>query len=315
MQFDQRANHRFPGHRRLRHRGGSRPAVPPSGNLRWGWIAPAASATTWDFERYGAIVERHVQLVRAVGALAELPQHLTGLPWSRVFAGDLAGGRLIVTEIESVAAATGTPLPPFAALRLRSMQAREGESEPLIGPTLSQAAAGGQGVAEVTAYWATAVSTTASPGTTRRLLQPATWSRILWLLSSRTLHFPSSWRPPNAEVTARPPPPHSHTWRTRPVRLEPMTLGVEARCRALLLDRDAAEESHREGIERFGRTQLRPELARAHLLHGERLRREGRRIDAREQLRTARELLVRRHGGVRGASSSRTASRSAGTAR
>jgi ATP/maltotriose-dependent transcriptional regulator MalT len=69
-------------------------------------------------------------------------------------------------------------------------------------------------------------------------------------------------------------------------------LGIEARSRALLRDGAAAEELYREALERLSRTQLRPEIARAHLVHGEWLPREGRRVDAREELRAAHEMLA-----------------------
>ena len=85
-------------------------------------------------------------------------------------------------------------------------------------------------------------------------------------------------------------------------------LGLDARSRAMLGEGDAAERLYREAIERLGRTRIRVALGRAQLVYGEWLRRESRRVDAREQLRAAHAILERgRHGRLRGARSARAA--------
>jgi ATP/maltotriose-dependent transcriptional regulator MalT len=69
-------------------------------------------------------------------------------------------------------------------------------------------------------------------------------------------------------------------------------LGIEARCRALLSKGEEAKRLYQEAIERLGRTELRPELARAHLVFGEWLRRDARRSQARDELREAHTMFV-----------------------
>ena len=90
--------------------------------------------------------------------------------------------------------------------------------------------------------------------------------------------------------------PTTGSWRSFPpvsyTHLDVYKRQVEARSRALLSPSEVAERFYREAIDRLGRTPLEIELARAHLLYGEWLRRENRRVDARRELRSAHEMFL-----------------------
>ncbi len=260
--------------------------------LRWGWMATAASNAVWDNDGAHAISARQVQLVRDAGALAELPLHLSALGLASAWIGDFAGAAALMAEADSVAAATGSPAGPWVALRLRALQGREAEAAAAIASAMTQAAEGGQ-VFATYAHWAAAVLYNGLA----RYQEAASAARQA--TSNTFEYWVSVWALPElVEAAAR--AGDTRLAREALKRLAATTqpagtdvaLGIEARSRALLSDGATAEEPYREAIERLGQTQLRPELARAQLLYGEWLRREGRRVDARQQLRTAYDLFT-----------------------
>jgi len=265
--------------------------IPVEDVLRWGWTTAGASAAVWDHEGWLASCTRQVQVVRDAGALAALPIHLTYLGMGIVWTGDFAGAASLVAEIDSVAAVTGSRFPPYTLLRLRALQGREGEASAAIASAIEQF--GGQGTTALRAYWAAAVLYNGLA----RYEEAASAARRA--TSNALNHWIPTWVLPEL-VEAAVRGGDAGLARDALERLAKTTqpcgtdfaLGVEARCRALLSDGAAADELYREAIERLRRTRLRPEVARAHLLYGEWLRRENRRVDARKQLRTAHEMLV-----------------------
>ena len=260
--------------------------------LRWGWMATAASDTVWDNEDMLATAARMLRLVRDAGALAQLPIHLSAVALARAWIGDFAGAASLVAEIDSVVVATGGRMAPGAALRLRSLQGREAETSALIASTIEHAAAGGHTMA-LYAHWAAAVlyNGLARYQEAAESARQATSSPFEVFVSVRALPelVEAAARAGNAELAREALERLAET--TQPCGND-LALGIEARSRALLSDGAAADDLHREAIDRLRRTQLRPELARAQLLYGEWLRRQGRRVDAREQLRTAHNLFA-----------------------
>jgi DNA-binding CsgD family transcriptional regulator len=255
-------------------------------------MATAASDAVWDNELMLATAARMLQLVRDAGVLAQLPIYLSAVALGRAWMGDLADAASLVAEIDSVVAATGSRLGPGAALRLRSLQGREAETSALIARTIEHAAAGGHTMA-LYAHWAAAVlyNGLARYQEAAESASQATSSPFEVFVSVRALPelVEAAVRRGDAELAREALGRLVGT--TQPCGND-LALGIEARSRALLSDGAAADDLYREAIDRLRGTQLRPELARAQLLYGEWLRRQGRRLDARGQLRTAHDLFA-----------------------
>jgi DNA-binding NarL/FixJ family response regulator len=261
--------------------------------LRWGLFSAAACAVLWDVEGQHAISARQVQLARDAGALAQLPIFLNALGLATAWIGDFASAASLIAEADSVAAAIGSPIGPFTELRLRSLQGKEAETSALVAHAIELAATGTQEIAAISAHWAAAVlynglaryeeALSAARQATSNPFEP---------------HVSIFALPELVEAAARAGDTefaHDALARlaetTQPCGND-VAAGIEVRCRALLSDGAAADELYREAVDRLSRTRVRPELARAHLLYGEWLRRENRRVGARAQLRTAYDMLT-----------------------
>jgi DNA-binding CsgD family transcriptional regulator len=260
--------------------------------LRWHWMAGVVARHVWDDDSWQVLSERHVQLARDVGALGELPLALNSRAFMLLFAGDLAGATTLIQELQPAIAATGSNLAPYAALGLAALAGRQAETAVLIDATIKDVTVRGEGIGITVAEWANGVlnnavgdyqrATTAAQHSADYLgdMVAPTWATVeLIEAASRSGQTDVAARALSrlADITSA----SGSDW----------ALGVEARSRALLSEGDAAEKLYRESIERLGRTRVQAELARAHLLYGEWLRRQRRRIDARAQLRTAHDML------------------------
>jgi DNA-binding NarL/FixJ family response regulator len=258
--------------------------------LRWGWLAQAAASVLWDNDAWRLLLVRHVRLAREVGALDRLPVVLDALGTAVAASGDLAAAAALIAEADAIRAVTGARAAPLTATMLASLRGQAG-AVPLIEAIIAEAEAGGQGMAVAYAHWAAAIlhnglgryeeALTAARQASEDITAPH--------ISMRAL-------PELVEAAAR--AGDAALARDALKQLAEIAqacstdavLGIQARCRALLSH--DADDLYREAIDRLARTELRPELARAHLLYGEWLRRKGRRVDAREQLRTAHDTLA-----------------------
>ncbi|HJY99775.1 MAG TPA: AAA family ATPase, partial [Streptosporangiaceae bacterium] len=262
----------------------------------WLWLASGRASTMiatelWDFDSWHALAARQVQVARDMGALVQLQFALRNLSMHQVLAGELGAAARLIDEDRLIAEATGHPPVTYAALMLAAWQGREREASELIQATVQEATGLGTGRLAGMAGWASAVLDNslgrydAARDAARRVFEHDH-------LSLGHLIMPEL-----AEAAARTGEltlvQAALDWLSERTRVTPTewVLGIEAGVRALLSDGQTADRYYRESVERLGRTRVRAQLARSHLLYGEWLRRQGRRMDAREQLRTAHRML------------------------
>ena len=265
--------------------------------MRWLLLCPIVQSITlfalWDDEAYHALATRAVRLARAAGALTALPIALPYLAGVQMLAGEFTAAAASIREAEAITAATGNADFLYNQMILGAWRGSESETLGLMHAGVEHASARGERRVPNSVGHATAVLYNGLGryheviANTRRSDDPDDWGHA------------GLFVPEVVEAAARSDQPEiaASALRRFDVRARAAGtdwgLGMLARSRALVCEGDAAEAAHREAIERLERTRIRMELARARLLYGEWLRRENRRVDAREQLRAAHEALSR----------------------
>jgi ATP/maltotriose-dependent transcriptional regulator MalT len=263
----------------------------PDEAVRWGGYPIAAATMLWDGDGCLAFAARWVTVAREHGAVTMLPLALNALAMAQMFEGNLVAAGMSIAEAQSINEAAGLHAPPHAASFLAALRGREADAVASIEATVDSARTTGRGLALATAQHAIAVLYNGLGRHDKALaaaedasLNPPEWAAHLMLPEYIEAAVRIGKRDAAAatlERLAETTRPNDSDW----------ARGIQARSEALLSGGDMAEASYREAIDRLSRTQIRPELARAHLLYGEWVRRQDRQKDAREHLRTAHEML------------------------
>jgi DNA-binding CsgD family transcriptional regulator len=264
----------------------------------WLWLTGARATgmmaiDLWEADSWHELASRQVEVARDRGALVQLQFALNFLARSHLAAGDLTEVAILLDEEQVIAEATGNARVAYEEMLLAAWRGDEHRALELIDGTVRTATAQGIGrmvdvasYAEALLYNALGRYEAAREAARRAFEHRDHVGQGQFVVTE--LAESASRTGDQVLLHA------AHDWlaeRTRVTRTD-WILGIEGRVRALLSEGDDAERAYRDSIEHLGRTRLRMDVARGHLLFGEWLRREGRRADAREQLRTAEDMLT-----------------------
>ena len=267
--------------------------ISPAEGRRWLSLASRVAALLWDDESWDELSARLLQLARDAGALSVLPLALNTRAGVEIYAGRFAMVSSLLDEMGAANAITGAVLAPYVGLARAAFQGREAEAAGLVEIATNELMDRGESQGLTFIQFATAVlhnglgryeAALAATRQAGEATHPSWWRN--WGLVEL---IEAAARSGETDIAAD---ALERLTETTAASRTDWALGVEARSRALLTEGDAAESLYRQAIERLEHTRIRVELARAHLLYGEWLRRERRRLDAREQLRTAHELFT-----------------------
>ena len=264
----------------------------PTEQLRWMWAATVAALHLWDDEGWQRLSDRHLQLVRETGALGDLVTALGHRGQMHVFAGELALAASHEEAIQEATELTGSPVAPYHAVGLVAMRGREPEARQFFDEARAEVMRRGEGAGLSFIDWADSVLHNGL-GRYADALEAA--RRVV----GHTELVTSNWAMPELieaavrvgafELAAEMNGCLSERCRASGTD---WALGVAARSHALVAEDGRPGDLYVEAIERLGRTRVAVDLARAHLLYGEWLRRQRRRLDARNELRTAHEMFT-----------------------
>jgi DNA-binding CsgD family transcriptional regulator len=261
--------------------------------LRCLWLATTAARLVWDYESWDALAGRLMKAAHEVGAVIALHLAFSSQALVHVFAGNFAEAASLVAVSESVTEPTGCVITSYAAVALAAFRGGEAEAAKLIETSTKDDQRRGEGAGLSFTHWATSVLYNGLG----RYEQALAAARLV--SQDSPAHWSASWALVELiEAAARGGAPgqaadavQQLSESTRASGTD-WALGIEARSRALVSDGETAETGYRAAIDHLGRTRLRVELGRAHLLYGEWLRRQQRRRDARDQLGRAHEIFA-----------------------
>jgi DNA-binding CsgD family transcriptional regulator len=258
-------------------------------DIRWLWLGCHTAMDLWDDQTCRELGARHARQAREAGALTMLPIALSYLAAHHIFAGEFAEAAALLDEADVITAATGNVrMADFSLL----LAAWRGQASSQFDEAVQDAAARGEGLAMAGVEFAAAVLHNGLghyPAALAAAQQAREHDELgfgVWVLPELIEAAVRCGEPEVAAAGLR-----QLSERTSLSRSQ-WAHGIQARSRALLVGGQAAEDLYQEAVSLIGPSQMTVQLARSHLLYGEWLRRENRRIDARGQLRTAHQMFA-----------------------